>query len=262
MIVQEKHTEILIVGGGVGGCAAALAAAEAGRRVILTEESDWIGGQLTAQAVPPDEHGWIERFGCTASYRQFRNRVRDYYRSNYPLTDEARSVKYFNPGNGWVSPLCHEPRVALAALEETLAPFVSNGRITILREHRPVAVDVDGDHVCAVALRDLTTGAAITISADYFIDATELGDLLPLSGTEHVTGFEAQAQNGEPSAPAEAQPNNVQAFSVCFALDHWEGEDHTIDRPANYGFWRDFTPALDPAWPGRLLSWTITHPRR
>ena len=68
----------------MGGCAAALAAAQAGHRVVLTEESDWIGGQLTSQAVPPDEHGWIERFGCTASYRSFRNRVRDYYRRNYP----------------------------------------------------------------------------------------------------------------------------------------------------------------------------------
>jgi len=25
-------------------------------QVILTEETGWIGGQLTAQAVPPDEH--------------------------------------------------------------------------------------------------------------------------------------------------------------------------------------------------------------
>ncbi|HMV49172.1 MAG TPA: FAD-dependent oxidoreductase, partial [Blastocatellia bacterium] len=67
--MKELKTDVLIVGGGVGGCAAALAVARAGRQVILTEESDWIGGQLTSQAVPPDEHGWIERFGCTASYR-------------------------------------------------------------------------------------------------------------------------------------------------------------------------------------------------
>ncbi|HKG27367.1 MAG TPA: FAD-dependent oxidoreductase [Thermomicrobiales bacterium] len=41
--------------------------ARLGRSVILTEESDWIGGQLTAQAVPLDEHPWIERTGCTSS---------------------------------------------------------------------------------------------------------------------------------------------------------------------------------------------------
>ena len=51
---------VLIVGGGVGGVAAALAACRAGQRVVLSEETLWIGGQLTSQAVPPDEHPWIE----------------------------------------------------------------------------------------------------------------------------------------------------------------------------------------------------------
>ena len=35
-----------------------------GRTVVLTEPTDWIGGQLTSQAVPPDEHPWIEQFGA------------------------------------------------------------------------------------------------------------------------------------------------------------------------------------------------------
>ncbi len=255
------QTDIAIIGGGVGGCAAALAAAQAGYKVILTEESDWIGGQFTAQAVPPDEHGWIEQFGCTASYRKFRNRVRDYYRHNYPLTDEARAQRFLNPGNGWVSPLCHEPRVALAVLKEMLAPFVSSGRLKILLQHKPIAADVSGDKINSVLLLDLEGEAAITITAKYFIDATELGDLLPLTNCEYVTGAESQAQTGEPSAKSEPQPNNVQAFSVCFALDYLAGEDHTIEKPNRYPFWREFVPQLTPQWPGKLLSWSITHPR-
>ena len=71
---------------GSGACAAALAAARLGRRVILTEETQWLGGQLTNQAVPPDEHPWIEEFGATASYRALRRGIRDYYRSHLPLT--------------------------------------------------------------------------------------------------------------------------------------------------------------------------------
>ena len=258
---MNSTAEILIVGGGLGGVAAALAAAQAGRRVVLTEEADWIGGQLTSQAVPPDEHGWIERIGCTASYHRFRHRVRAYYRRNYPLTDDARNQLYLNPGNGWVSPLCHEPRVALAVLEEMLAPYVSNGRLTILREHKPIAADVEGDRVRAVTLQDLRTGQQVTVAAEYILDATELGDLLPLTGTEYVTGFESQAMTGEPSAPREYQPHNQQAFSVCFAMSQHEGEDHTIEKPARYDFWREFIPTLAPAWPGKLLSWAITHPR-
>ena len=76
---------------GVGGCAAALAALRNGMTVVLTEETDWIGGQLTSQAVPPDEHPWIESFGCNALYRTYRRRVREFYRRNYPLTEAARS---------------------------------------------------------------------------------------------------------------------------------------------------------------------------
>src|SRR4028119_2112020 len=102
--MKELQTDILIVGGGVGGCAAALAAAASNLRVVLTEESDWIGGQLTSQATPPDEHGWIESFGCTRSYRRMRDAVRKYYKTNYPLTKKAEANPFLNPGNGWVSP--------------------------------------------------------------------------------------------------------------------------------------------------------------
>ena len=66
---------------------------------MLTEETDWIGGQLTAQAVPPDEHPWIEEMGCTAS-RRLRNGIRDFYRRNYPLTAEARDRERI-PETGW-----------------------------------------------------------------------------------------------------------------------------------------------------------------
>jgi len=55
MTRREARTDILIVGAGVGGMAGALAALKLGKRVILTEEPDWIGGQLTSQTVPPDE---------------------------------------------------------------------------------------------------------------------------------------------------------------------------------------------------------------
>ena len=59
----ELTADVVIVGGGTGGCAAALAACRAGCSVVMTEESRWIGGQFTSQMVPPDEHRFIESFG-------------------------------------------------------------------------------------------------------------------------------------------------------------------------------------------------------
>jgi hypothetical protein len=257
---RELRADVVVIGGGTGGCAAALAAARLGRRVILTEETDWLGGQLTAQAVPPDEHRWIESFGATRLYRQFRTAVREYYRQHYPLTAKARAVNDLNPGNGLVSRLCHEPRVAVAVLSDLLAQHLSGRRIILLTRHRPVAADVDGDRVRAVRVRDLDGARDIVLTAPYFLDATELGDMLPLTQAEYVVGAESQKETGEPHASAEARPTNQQAFTYCFAMDYADGENHTIDRPAEYDFWRKYVPRLKPAWPGPLLGWQVSDP--
>src|SRR3954466_10068606 len=119
--MREERTAVLVVGGGLGGVAAALAAAERGGGVVLAEETSWLGGQLTSQAVPLDEHPWIERFGCTARYRRLRDGIRAYYRAHSPLTEAARLQRSLRPGSSRVSALSHEPRVALAVLEEMLA---------------------------------------------------------------------------------------------------------------------------------------------
>jgi hypothetical protein len=259
--VREITADVVIVGAGLGGCAAALAALRAGRTVVLTEPTDWIGGQLTAQAVPPDEHPWIEQFGANASYEELRRGVRTHYRRHYPLTAEAAATWALNPGNGGVSRLCHEPRAALAALTALLAPHASAGRLLVLLEHEPVKADVLGDRVRAVVVRDLRTGRERTLVAPYFLDATELGDLLPMAGVEFVTGAESRARTGEPHAAASDQPGNQQGITCCFAVEYRDGEDHTIDRPAEYEFWRDYVPKLQPPWPGRLLDLTYVNPQ-
>jgi hypothetical protein len=257
---QELAADLVIIGGGTGGCAAALAAARNGLRVIMTEETDWIGGQLTAQAVPPDENYLIETVGGTKSYQNLRQRVRDYYFRNYPLTEAARANKLLNPGNGWVSRLCHEPRVSLAVLYEMLAPFIGAQRVQILLRHKAVSAATSGDKVEAVKVRSLESGNDLVLRAPYFVDATELGDLLPLTKTEYVSGAESQKETGEPHAKAKAEPLNMQGFTCCFAMDHVKGEDHTIERPREYGFWRDFVPKLTPPWPGKLLAWEYGDP--
>jgi hypothetical protein len=257
---RELSADVAIIGGSFGGVAAALAALRNGMRVVLTEETDWVGGQVTSQGVPPDEHPWIENFGRTLTYASYRNAVRDYYKRNYPLTAEARSRPFLNPGDGSVSRITHEPRVSLAVLEEMLAPYISGGRLTVLMMHRPVAVDVAGDTVRSVQL-EAHGGLKRTVAAQYFLDATEQGDLLPLAKVEHVTGAESRRQTGEPHAPETAQPENIQSFTVCFAMDHREGENHTIEKPAEYAFWRDYVPQMKPAWPGKLLSWSMANPQ-
>jgi hypothetical protein len=255
---SQLSTDILVAGGGLGGVAAALGALRRGCRVVLTDEFEWLGGQLTSQAVPPDEHTWVEHFGVTRSYRALRDGIRQYYRDHYPLTEEARKRPQLNPGAGHVSKLCHEPRVAVAVIDAMLAPFLGSGQLIIKRQTKPVSCQMIDSQIESVTFRDLNTGAKFTVSAKYVIDATELGDLLPLSDTPYVTGFESRRDTGEPSAPDEAQPQNSQAVSICFAVDHIEGEDHTIPKPAAYEYWRKCQPSI---WGAPLVGLTAPHPR-
>ena len=251
---------IVILGGGLGGCAAALSALLRGHNVVLTEETDWIGGQSSTQGVPPDENRWVETFGATRLYQDYRESIRGYYRNHYPMTEEARSRPKLNPGNGGVSAICHEPRVSLAVLQDLFAPFVAKGQLTLMLHTKAVEADTHGDQVRSIRVRSLDTGNEHILEGAYFLDATELGDVLPLTKTEYVTGAESQAQTGELHAAPEAQPHNMQAFTCCFAMDYFPDETHVIEKPGEYDFWRAYVPKMTPSWAGPLLNWRTTHP--
>ncbi|WP_254562428.1 FAD-dependent oxidoreductase [Dyadobacter diqingensis] len=257
----KLNADVVIAGGGLGGCASAFAALRNNLSVILTEETDWIGGQLSQQGVPPDEHIWIETHGATQLYRDFRNGVRDYYKRNYPLTDEAKARKNLNPGDGSVSKLCHEPRVAVAVLNNMFAPYISTGKLTLLLEHKITSASVAGNQVKALEAVNLRSNSKLILSAPYFVDATEMGDLLPMTGTEFVTGAEAKSETNELHAPEKANPENNQAFTVCFAIDYVPGENHVIEKPKDYDFWKNFVPKMTKPWSGKLLDLSYSNPK-
>ena len=250
-----------MVGGGLGGCAAALAALNAGRTVVLSEETDWVGGQSTAQAVPPDENPWVETFGATRRYQDYRNRVRDYYRRNYPLTDAARSAAHLNPGGGGVSRICHEPRVSLAALLEMLAPHASSGRLTLLTRHLPVSADTQGDRVRGVLLRSLETGNDLVVEGDYYLDATETGALLPDGRGGACDRRRIGEGDGRVArAGKRAGRKTCRRSPVCFPMEYCPGENHVAAPPRDHAYWKAYVPRLTPPWSGPLLSLRTIHP--
>ena len=223
---REFAVELCIAGGGLAGSAAALAACEAGLSVILTEETRWLGGQLSAQGVSVlDENYWVETSGATRSYQALRARIREHYR---PQLRAEPTEPAFDPGNCWASRLAFEPAVGTAAIDSLLAPQIATGRLTVLRRHKAFRVEVAGDRLLALDAVDLDTGGTCRIAAAYFIEATPLGDLLPLAGVEHAIGAEAQSETGEPSAPAEARADCVQAFTYSFILEKRPGESHLL----------------------------------
>lgn len=227
--------DIAVIGGGLGGVAAALAALAAGRSVILTSDQAVLGGQVTTQLVPAlDEHPYVEQGGISLSYRRFRDELR------------ARYGGVANPGGGWVSRLCFEPAVAQRVIDGLLAPHVAAGRLQVLTGARPRSARREGDLIEQVVLdRDGQDGTVspVVVRARVFCDATETGELLPLAGAPWVVGSEGSEAHGESLAvPGRPQPQAVQSCTVGFTVEHRPGEDHTIPRPAGYTAWRDAQP--------------------
>jgi hypothetical protein len=252
--MRTLKADIAVLGGGLGGVAAALAALRMGRTVVLCEETDWLGGQMSSQAVVPDEHPWIEETGCSASYRLLRQEIRAYYRRNYPVAGPRPfGPDRFNPGAAPISRIGHEPGVTAAVMHAMLAGYRSSRRLVQLMRHVVRAVDVQGDRVCGAELVDLATSAVTQIECAYFLDATELGDVIALAGVEHVIGAESRAQTGEPHARSgAAEPRDQQSIAVSFAFDFIPGGDFVGEKPQMYEFWNAYR---DNPWQGAQLSW-------
>lgn len=226
------------MGGGLAGLAAAAAAVRAGAQVTLVEASQQPGGQITRQLVAPlDEHPLIESVGAPASYRWFRDRVREHYRRRAPA-DAPREV-WTNPGNGWVSRLCFEPRVGAAVLDELLERMQATGRLEVLLGSEVQAVRCDG----RVRHLDVTTpDGRVRLHPEVVVDATELGDLLRLADAPWVTGAEARSQTGESLAPQQPAPGRTQAITVCAVLRRDTAPGPVVARPAGYLRMRDTQP--------------------
>ena len=95
-------------------------------------------------------------------------------------------------------------------LNNLIAQYLSSRQLTLLLNHKAVQADVKDDMVYAVTIKDKLRNTLKQLKAPYFVDATELGDLLPLTGAEFVTGTESKKETGELHAPENGNPNNVQ----------------------------------------------------
>jgi FAD dependent oxidoreductase len=179
MTHQIYTTDILVVGGGVGGTAAAIQAARRGAKVILVSEFPWLGGMLTSAGVSVPDGNELEAFQ-TGLWGEF-----------------LRELENRQPGgldNSWVSFFSYEPQIGA----EIFADWVQElPNLQWFSGYIPLSVLRQDNCVTGVQFADFTVNAKITI------DGTELGDLLALGNIPYRWGWELLEQFGEPSAPIE-----------------------------------------------------------
>jgi len=227
----EVSCDVLIAGAGMGGIAAALSVTARGHSVCLTEETDWVGGQATAGGVSAlDENRFMEFAGGTRTYLEFRRQIRDWYRHNRDLTIQASYSENLNPGGCYVSPLCFEPRVGV----DVLAKMLESPRLTLFLRTQIFALDRRGATIHAALAWQFEQRRAIRFLPRFVLDATEMGDLLPLAIVPYVVGSEPKSQTDEPDAAAEPNPACVQSFTYPFVLEHDAGPSPSAPKPQDY----------------------------
>ena len=224
--------DVVIVGGSFGGVAAALAAAgDPNVRVALLESTDWIGGQATSQGVSRWDEANVALLQTTCgtkSYRDLRRAVSDFYRHNSILSQFGAKQTFLNPGFAATNyPLSVEPSATQRILRDLVAALST--RLDLYLQTTVTAVAVQNGSV-----QSLTTSSGDTFTARAYLDATDLGDLLPLANLPWKIGAEAHADTNEPGAPALAHPEWIQPITVPIAIERRDGENHVIARPANF----------------------------
>ncbi|MFA7340218.1 MAG: FAD-dependent oxidoreductase [Candidatus Obscuribacterales bacterium] len=234
LTAPQIHTcDVLVAGGGMGGIAAAIEASKI-LSTILTEETTWLGGQMTSQGVSAlDENKYVESTGACKSYLDMREAIRQAYRDTGKLSDRAASDPLLHPGRSWVTRLAFEPEIALPVLDNMLLPGVNSGKLSIMQRLKAVAV-ARKSAIQAVLFVDLDTGAFHEIQPRIVIDATELGDLLSLAKIPYKTGSDSRLETGENHAPLEGDSENVQDFVYPFVLEYHPGKSFVIEKPADY----------------------------
>jgi hypothetical protein len=170
----QKSYDVVIAGAGTGGVSAANEAARLGSSVALLEESDWIGGQMSAAGVSTmDEGVGPESTPPSGIYAEFLTRIQDFYHGHGKSIDTC----YWNMRSH-----CFAPSIARQILNEMIADVNSgkshtaHGHIDLYLQDRVVRVLSSGETVTGVV-----TSQNQTFRSTVLIDATEYGDVLPLT---------------------------------------------------------------------------------
>jgi hypothetical protein len=268
---ELRSYDVVVVGGSTAAFAAAIAAAESGATTALLEPTDWVGGQITSSGVPAIDEAWHrvvdETTGFTVEVSQLARDPR-----NMPPLLRDMLAATGNPGKGWVSRYCFEPR---PFLRQHLRPLANRYRdklhiyrdtvvksctfdqpqgriqsVTAIRRvpqsdlpHRGYDQLPSANLVDWYSPRDSARFAktVFTFNAAVFIDASEWGELLALSRASYRIGLDGD----DPTAERCGQ--SITYGFVQQMLDEPTDEVVTHDEVDHLGF-GPYTNR-DDAWP-------------
>lgn len=168
--------DCVIVGGGMAGCAAAVAAARSGVRVVLVQDRPVLGGNASQEI-----------------------RVATRGEKRHPIVEELDSTDLTNRDSG---------TPGRDILREMVVTAETN--LTLLMPWRAYAAATNAaGRVSHVDVRNPTTGERRRLHGTIFIDCTGDGWIGYWAGADYRTGREAASEFGESLAPAVADAKTM-----------------------------------------------------
>ncbi len=267
---ETVECEILVVGGGLAGTAAAYEGLLAGKTVCVTEITDWVGGQISAQGTSALDERPTQRSRLIypRGYLELRKRIEQHYGQ-------------LNPGDCWVSESCFLPedgdRILMRMLEDaankhdgTLKWFPSTvvkeleiGRNTQGGTGKQILSAIAIQHSPAEGQPPLNTYPLSETLEDayryensprfdkkiirftpqkhdqkepadwYVIEATETGEIIGLTDIPYRLGIDPRSYLEPSSSSVTGDPYCTQGFTYTFAMETTE-EPQTHEMPDFY----------------------------
>jgi hypothetical protein len=284
--------DVVIAGGSTAAFAAAVAAAESGARTALIEPTDWVGGQLTSSGVPAVDEAWHSIKSSDPTGQPYSVSKVARMPENITPSFLALLQGIENRGNCWVSRFCFCPDRFVAdqlvplerSVQDRLVVFpdtvVKSVSLTaeddaiesitcISRMPRPGVPDngydrlpsadladwyspSDSDRFTKRVLRFMGKPSAARGGRTIFIEATEWGEVLALSGLPYLQGVEASATS------LECEDTCGQATVYCFAQELHPEPVNEPDREVcgdrlGYGSYSDRPDAWEKIWTYRRI---------
>ncbi|MHC4502217.1 MAG: FAD-dependent oxidoreductase, partial [Planctomycetota bacterium] len=162
--IKEQPFDVVIVGGGIAGCAAGIAAGSKGLKVALIQDRPLFGGNASEE-------------------------VRVHTLGLYGKCDELlKTIDTLDYPNGHAD--------AKKDQEKREATMAASG-VDLFAGHIAIGLEKEGDRIAGVEAREVATGIIRRFRAPVFIDATGDGWLGYCAGADHRYGREAHTEFGE-----------------------------------------------------------------
>lgn len=198
------HYDLVVVGGGIAGCSAAISAARLGCKVALIQNRPILGGNNSSEV----------RVGLSGLIMQ----------QPYPnlgnLMDELGGVGHWTAFEARQKPNTKRSQQILRILEKNPEKIIHNAgpkdnyedekKLSLIQRHKNIDlflntqvtdVELEGEKIKAVVGKDIEDSQEFRFSGDLFADCTGDGELGYMAGADFRMGREAKSETGEPRAP-------------------------------------------------------------